>query len=62
MAADPHAKPSTESDEPQTPLWLTWLGGALFLLGAIYLLATADPAEPAAAEAPSAPAAAALQH
>jgi hypothetical protein len=46
-----------DADEPQTPYWLTALGGALFLSAAVFFLATAEgDADPEAA-LPSPPAA-----
>jgi len=50
-----------DPDEPHTPNWLTALGGALFLLAALFFLATAgDDAPPeAVAGTPDAPGAAA---
>jgi hypothetical protein len=59
-----HAEPADElaPDEPKTPVWLTALGGALFLvLAIIWLVARAtDDAEAAAATASSASASAAV--
>jgi hypothetical protein len=63
---------SLDPDEPQTPIWFTFLGIALFLFGGIFLLATEDDeqiapavaveagenAEEPAPEAPEAPEAA----
>jgi len=54
------AEPSDElaADEPKTPLWLTALGGALFLVLAIaWLVARSDDASTTAAAAASASAA-----
>lgn len=47
---------SLDSDEPQTPIWFTFLGIGLFMAAGIFVLATADEEEPAAvAAAPAAP-------
>lgn len=40
-----------DPDEPNTPYWLTALGGALFLLAAVFFLATAGEDEDAASAA-----------
>lgn len=51
-----------DPEEPSTPLWLTFLGGVLFLLVAIFVLATGgedEGTEGAAAEQPATPEAAA---
>lgn len=49
-----------DPEEPSTPLWLTLLGGVLFLLVAIFLLATGgDDDGTATAEQPATPEAAA---
>jgi hypothetical protein len=58
-SADAHEEPILE--EPQTPLWLTALGGGLFFLLAVALLAglASEPTAPNAAAAASASASAA---
>jgi hypothetical protein len=64
MASEGKSSAATtlDSAEPKTPLWLTFLGGALFLLAAVYVLATREPeAEGANADAPSAAAAPAAE-
>lgn len=43
-----------DPDEPRTPNWFTFLGVGLFLLGGIFLLATAGDEEPAPASAKNA--------
>ena len=40
--ANPQEDSGLDADEPRTPFWLTLLGGALFVLGAVFLLATCD--------------------
>jgi hypothetical protein len=40
-AVEPAGPAALDPDEPNTPNWLTALGGALFLLVALFLLATA---------------------
>ncbi len=50
-----------DPDEPNTPLWFTFLGVAFFLFAGIFLLATSDDEEPAAASAVEAPAAEAAE-
>ncbi len=42
-AVDAHHEPDLDEldpDEPRTPLWMPLLGGALFLVAAIFLVAT----------------------
>jgi hypothetical protein len=48
---------SLDSDEPQTPIWFTFLGIGLFMAAGIFVLATADDEEAPAvvAEAAAAP-------
>lgn len=41
MSATEAEPDQLDPEEPHTPFWLTLLGGALFLAGAIFLLATA---------------------
>jgi len=49
--ADDHSAPQDglDPDEPHTPLWVTFLGAALFAAVAVFFLATAEPEAPAAA-------------
>lgn len=59
--------PTLVGTEPQTPLWLTCLGGGLFLLAGLFLVFRSPPPEraasakdaPVAAAAPAKPAASA---
>lgn len=48
-----------DPDEPHTPVWFSFLGLGLFLLGGIFLLVTADDEQeaPGSAAAPAATAA-----
>ncbi len=47
-AATPVAKEASEldADEPHTPLWFSLVGMSVFLLGAGYVAATAEPPPP----------------
>jgi hypothetical protein len=50
---DHHVEPAgLDPDEPNTPNWLTALGGALFLLVALFFLATAGDEPESAVGAP----------
>lgn len=51
MADHSETKDGLDADEPSTPLWLTALGGALFLGAAVFFLATSEDEAPAAAPA-----------
>jgi hypothetical protein len=61
---EPAGPARLDPDEPHTPNWLTALGGALFLLAALFFLATAgdDPVPGAATGTPAAEGAAAPGH